>query len=336
MELPNSFWSEIKGYISSRWKVLFLIGGITGIFSMMCFLYNLPLEPIGYALLLNFIVILVITVVDFMSYHQRYQKLVWMKKKIKNEVSGFPEPKTALEVQYQELLQILQEEKQHMVSSMDCKYSEMMDYYTLWVHQIKTPIAAMRLLLQVSKDENKSELEQELFKIERYVEMVLGYLRISGTTSDFIFQQYDLADIVKQAVKKYASVFIHSNIRLRMEEIHEHVLTDEKWLVFVIEQVLSNSLKYTKPGGEIHIFMKKGIRQILVIEDCGIGISEQDLPRVFEEGYTGYNGHMDKRSTGIGLYLCKTVMTKLRHDISITSKVDEGTKVMLDLTRREL
>lgn len=332
---PNAFLREVGGYLRSHWKVIFLCCMIIGIFVGMSFLYNIQMEPILYSVFLCLGILIIVMIKDFISYHQRRQQLIWMRKKIKNEVSGFPEPKTDLEEQYQELLMILQKEKQHTISMMDCKYSEMVTYYSLWAHQIKTPIAALHLLLQVSKDQHKSEMEQELFKIEQYVEMVLGYLRVSGSTSDFVFQQYHLDEIVRQAIKKYAAVFIHSNIRLQMDEIDEKVLTDEKWLVFVIEQILSNSLKYTRPGGAIHIFMKKGIRQILIIEDCGIGISKEDLPRVFEEGYTGYNGHMDKRSTGIGLYLCKVIMTKLGHEISITSEIDRGTKVMLDLTRRE-
>lgn len=333
MKQSEPFFRILAGYIRSKWKAALLYGVIVGIFFLVCFLYNVPIEPIQYAAMICSVMLIVIGVIDFIHYYHRRQQLFWMREKIKNEVSRLPEPKEALEQQYQDLLLILQQEKQRVTSMMDCKYSEMMHYYTLWVHQIKTPIAAMRLLLQVSKNEQKSEMEQELFKIEQYVEMVLGYLRASSNGTDFIFQTYDLSEMVKQAVKKYAFVFIHSNIKLSMGTIDERILTDEKWLVFVIEQILSNALKYTKSGGEIHIYMDKGERQVLVIEDSGIGIQQEDLPRVFEEGYTGYNGHMDKKSTGIGLYLCRTIMEKLGHRIWITSKVDKGTKVMLDLTR---
>lgn len=333
MRQSESFFQVLTGYICCKWKAALLYCFIVGFFFIICFLYNVLMEPIQYAGIMCSIVLGIVVIADFIRYRQKRQQLFWMREKIKNEVSGLPEPKEALEQQYQDLLSILQEEKQRVTSMMDSRYSEMMHYYTLWVHQIKTPIAAMRLLLQVSQEEQKSEMEQELFKIEQYVEMVLGYLRASSSVTDFIFQSYDLAVLVKQAVKKYASVFIHSNIQLSMEEIHEIVLTDEKWIVFVIEQILSNALKYTKSGGKIHIYMEQ--HQILVIEDSGIGIQEEDLPRVFEEGYTGYNGHMDKKSTGIGLYLCRTIMEKLGHRIWITSKVDKGTKVMLDLTRKK-
>lgn len=333
MRQSEPFFQVLAGYFYVKWKIILLYCFVIGFFFIVCFLYNVPIEPAQYAGIMSGILLGIVGTADFFRYYQKRRQLFWMREKIKNEIDGLPEPKETLEEQYQELLFILQEEKRRVISMMDERYSEMMHYYTLWVHQIKTPIAAMRLLLQVSQEEQKAEMEQELFKIEQYVEMVLGYLRASSNTTDFIFQSYDLAVLVKQAVKKYASVFIHSNIKLSMEEIHETILTDEKWLVFVMEQILSNALKYTKTGGTIKIYMQPP--QILVIEDSGIGIQAEDLPRVFEEGYTGYNGHMDKKSTGIGLYLCNTIMEKLGHRIWITSEVGEGTKVMLDLTRKE-
>lgn len=330
-----STWKLIKEYGRARWKICLFICFLMGIFGLLCFLYNVTLEPILYGIIICSIVCICIAIIDFFNYRKRYQQLLRMRERVKHESMGLPQPKEAIEEQYQELLELLLEEKKEIVSNMDNKYSSLISYYTLWAHQIKTPIAAMYLLLQISKDFRKSEMEQELFKIECYVEMVLGYLRASASSSDFLFQRYDLGSLIKQAVKKYASVFIYSNIRLCMEEIHETVLTDEKWLVFVIEQILSNALKYTNSGGSVHIFMEAGEKKILVIEDSGIGIREEDLPRVFEEGYTGYNGHMDKRSTGIGLYLCKMVMTKIGHRIWIESAVNKGTRVMLDLTERE-
>ena len=204
------------------------------------------------------------------------------------------------------------------------------DYYSLWAHQIKTPIAAMDLLLQEDGSPHRGELEMELLKIGQYVEMVLSYLRLDSDSTDYVLREYPLDDILRQAVRKFAKMFILKKITLDFQETGKTVLTDEKWLLFVVEQVLSNALKYTPAGGTIRIY---GDGVTVVIADNGIGIREEDQARVFEKGFTGYNGRADKKSTGIGLYLCRQVMDRLNHSISLTSRPGQGTLVRLDLSR---
>lgn len=211
----------------------------------------------------------------------------------------------------------------------------MLDYYSLWVHQIKTPIAAMRILLQAAEEisfEKRTELEMELFKIEQYVEMALSYIRLGNMASDLKLQWYPMDEIIKPAVKKYSKLFILKKIKLKYEPIENKILTDEKWLGLVVEQILSNALKYTNEG-TISIYLGPKKENVLVIEDTGIGIWQEDLPRVFEKGFTGYNGRTDKKSTGIGLYLCKSIVDKLNHRIYISSEVSKGTKIFLNLNR---
>ncbi|PKM71531.1 MAG: hypothetical protein CVU92_08175, partial [Firmicutes bacterium HGW-Firmicutes-17] len=171
---------------------------------------------------------------------------------------------------------------------------------------------------------------QELFKIEQYVEMVLQYLRLESMSSDLILVEYDLADIVRQAVKKYGIIFINKKISLELAELNCRVLTDEKWLVFVLEQIISNALKYTNQG-KISIYLDDWSEKTLIIEDTGVGIRDEDIARIFDRGFTGYNGRMDKKSTGIGLYLCQQVLNKLSHSITVTSQVGKGTRVSIDL-----
>ena len=207
------------------------------------------------------------------------------------------------------------------------RLQDMTDYYTLWAHQIKTPIAAMHLLLQEAP---RPELEGELLKIEQYVEMVLGYLRLGSETTDYVFRKYDLDALLRQSLRKYARLFILKKISLDFQETGRTVLTDEKWLAFVLEQLLSNAVKYTPEGGRVRIY---GDGETLVIADSGIGIQPEDLPRVFEKGFTGFNGREDKKSTGIGLYLCHQVLDRLNHGISISSRPGQGTLVRLDLSR---
>jgi signal transduction histidine kinase len=154
-------------------------------------------------------------------------------------------------------------------------------------------------------------------------------------TSDFVLKRYSLDDMVKQAIRKYAKMFIRKKIKLSFINLNCDVLTDEKWLVFVIEQILSNAIKYSNKG-QISIYMDPTKEKTLVIEDTGIGIAPEDLPRVFEKGYTGYNGRADKKSTGIGLYLCQQILSKLSHTIKMESQVGKGTKVFIDLATKDI
>ena len=208
----------------------------------------------------------------------------------------------------------------------------MVEYYTLWAHQIKTPIAAMGLLLQDDDTDRGRELSAELFKIQQYVEMVLQYLRLGSDSTDYLIREVPLEPIVRQAARKYAQLFIRGKVSLNLRPMELKVLTDEKWLGFVVEQVLSNAVKYA-PGGAVTVFAEG---ETLVIRDNGMGIAPEDLPRVFENGYTGCNGRTDKRSTGIGLYLCREICRRLGHRISVASRLGEGTEVRIALGRRTL
>lgn len=202
------------------------------------------------------------------------------------------------------------------------------DFFALWTHQIKTPIAAMNVLLQEPQI-NAIACKQELIKIEGYVGMALGYTRYENMSNDLLLESYELEPIVKNVVKKYATIFIYKHITIQLKQLDYKVLTDEKWLSFVLEQILSNALKYTMQG-EIRIYGKEeDAGLILVIEDTGMGIKEEDLPRIFEKGFTGYNGRMDKKASGLGLYLCHGICNKLGHQISVESRVNQGTKVSL-------
>ena len=212
-------------------------------------------------------------------------------------------------------------------------YQELVEYYTVWAHQIKTPIAAMRLLLQDADTDEQRALLEQVQSVEQYVEMVLGYLRLESPSSDYVIRNYALDDIVRQVVRKYASQFIRRKLRLEYTPLNVSVITDEKWLLFVIEQVLSNALKYTR-SGSVSITLEAP--KTLCIRDTGIGIAPEDLPRVFEKGFTGCNGRTDKRATGIGLYLCRRILEKLGHTIAITSTVGEGTTVRIGLQQDAL
>ncbi len=209
------------------------------------------------------------------------------------------------------------------------RIQDMTDYYTLWAHQIKTPIAAMGLMLQEDPSQRGRELEAELFRVERYVELVLSYLRLGGSATDYLIREQPLDPILRQAVRRYAPLFIRGKVSLELRETELRVLTDEKWLQLVVEQVLSNAVKYT-PGGRVTVWTEGSW---LMVEDNGVGIAPEDLPRIFDRGFTGCNGRMDKRATGIGLYLCRQICRRLGHTIAVDSEPGRGTRVTIGLAR---
>ena len=205
-------------------------------------------------------------------------------------------------------------------------------HYTVWAHQIKTPIAAMRLTLQNTDSSFSRKLSVELARVEQYVDMVLCYLRLDTDTRDYVIAVYDLDDILRQALRKFAGQFIGKKIHLDYQPLNAQVMTDEKWLLFVIEQILSNALKYTQQGC-VSIYLESP--KILCIRDTGMGIAAEDLPRIFEKGYTGYNGRTDKKASGLGLYLCARICRNLGHGISAESEPDKGTVIKLNLNTAE-
>jgi len=311
------------------WILIYLL-----LLTLAFFLYNLPLEPVLYVAALSLVICLVYLGHDYVKYRNKHLQLQTSLKLSEYDLSTLPEPQDLLEKDYQEIIAKLDMDRKLQEAAFENTRQQMVDYYTLWVHQIKTPISAVRLLLQGEDNELTAELGLELFKIESYVEMVLHYLRIESPSSDFVIKRYNLEDIVKQAVRRYARMFIRKKLNLQLGPLDCEVLTDEKWLVFVIEQVISNAIKYTN-SGTISIYLDSTRPKTLVIEDTGIGIAPEDLPRVFDPGYTGYIGRLDKRATGVGLYLCKKILTKLSHTIEIESVVEQGTKVLIGLDTAE-
>lgn len=290
---------------------------------------------------------------DYLRYRRHCLALLLALEKEEERIHYLPESKEEQEKLYQQMLEDEEQEKRKLYTTYDRKKKDMADYYTMWTHQIKTPIAALRLLLQDTdesicksssdsssksgcfcREEKQKELE-ELFKIEQYAEMALCYARLESISSDLLFKFCDIRSIAVRAIQKYAVLFLHSGLNFRLEEFELRAVTDEKWLSFVIEQILSNALKYTSQGG-IAVYgsdeegnEKEGRVSYLTIEDTGIGIRESDLPRIFERGFTGYNGRAGQKSTGIGLYLSYQIIKGLSHTISVKSSLGKGTKVIL-------
>lgn len=275
---------------------------------------------------------------DFVRYRRRVREF----RLLRGNAPELPQPveanlagtrQEALLLESMELLRLRQAQLEQALAG---RQEELLEYFTLWAHQIKTPLAAMGLLAQAQGGETGEALRQEVFKAERYVELVLGYLRIYSMSADLRPARCPVRPIAARAAKKFAAQFIYKGLRLELEDFPNQVVTDEKWLGFVLEQLISNAVKYT-PAGTIRISMDEN--DVLTVEDQGRGIDPADLPRIFERGFTGQNGRRNgpqvETSTGLGLYLSRRVTDKLGNEIRVESEPGKGTRVRLYLGREK-
>lgn len=380
--------TSIGKYLRRHWHTAILWAGIAVCFAVVFYLYDLPLEAVLYAALLSATLLAGSAAAGFFLHYRQHRRLSELEFRIMVEGGSLPEPRNQIDEDYNRLISAVLRDRAARMSEAAAYRSDMTEYYTTWGHQIKTPLAAMRLLLQNDLQEEgvsperalellRGELSEELQKTEQYVDMALQYLRLDSASSDFVFKEYSLDDILKQALREYSGMFIRKRIVLNYRQTGITVVTDEKWLLFVIGQILSNALKYTDSGkisiytqmseaerpselnaedggplGEVPVPGDEESRGggtapsedscpepagiFLVIEDTGIGIAPEDLYRVFEKGFTGYNGRENKKATGLGLYLCRRILDKLSHTIEIESELGRGTKVKIGLERYEV
>lgn len=320
-------------YLKQRRWELALCAVFVGIYLLTLRLYRLPLVAAVYPTVLCAILGGGLLVRDFFRIWKNQLTLDKISSMTDLMAGTLPGAQNIPEQDYQRLLLRLEQECGEERARADQRYAEMIDYYTVWAHQIKTPIASMRLHLQSEDSALARAMTADLGRIEQYVEMVLTFLRLDSDSTDYLIREYDLDSIVRQAVKKFSAEFIGRRLRLEYPPLETTVITDEKWLGFVVEQVLSNALKYTHSGG-ITITLEP--EKTLCIRDTGIGIAPEDLPRIFENGYTGCNGRTDKKASGIGLYLCRRICKNLGHTITAQSVPDEGTTIRIDLAQRML
>lgn len=322
-----------KLYFNQHKNIIIIFIVFVSIFMCSFLLYDIPVMAVLYPAALCAFVGGLLFLADYFKAQKKHDALQSLQYFLDEITDNFPESVTAEDEDYQNLIRLLHEEQKQRTTQMNIKYSDMIDYYTIWAHQIKTPIASIKLTLQNEDTPLSQIVADDLFRIEQYVEMVLMFLRLDSDYTDYVIKQYSLDIIVKDAVKKFAPQFIKRKIALDYRNMDVRVLTDEKWLSFVIEQVLSNALKYTQKGS-ISIYLESP--KTLCIKDTGIGIAPEDLPRIFDKGYTGYNGRTDKKASGIGLYLCKRICDNLGHTIYAQSSLDRGTIIRINLDKKEL
>lgn len=314
----------IKYYIRSRLPFYLLVIFNEIILLLFAFLFEEAADVLYYSLTILTFVSIIMVAWDLFRSYQSY-KLAYLYEEIT--------PLSPLEFYLAQTLENARENQKNQTEEGCKRYTDLMDYYTLWVHQIKTPIAASQLLVQDVTDRNiRSLLEREIFKIDAYVHLVLQYLRLENFHDDLQLKQVALEQLVKEVVRKYSLFFIQKGLTINLDDLDVKVISDEKWLLVIIEQILSNSLKYTKSGG-IEIYFKDNT---LYLKDSGIGIKDSDILRVFERGFSGYNGRLTQQSSGLGLYLSKKIADQLGHEISISSQVGQGTTVSIHFQKKKL
>ncbi|MFV0396358.1 MAG: sensor histidine kinase [Coprobacillaceae bacterium] len=233
-------------YLYHLKKVIIALVLFTSLYSFMAYLYNYSMSAILYTFIITYFILLVICFIHFHFYYQKHKKLKHIENHIDISLDDLPSPSSLIEKDYQDLLHTLLKKHQMAINSHNNYQQELFDYYSLWIHQIKTPISAMKILLDTEQYNNDKLLE--LQRIEQYVEMVLQYLRLESMSSDLVIKEYDLDKILQDSIKKQASFFIHKKISLQYKPVNTHVITDAKWFRLVIEQILTNSLKYTNSG----------------------------------------------------------------------------------------
>ena len=339
---------HLTNFIKQNYIWILMIITMSCIHLLYMYLIGARKQDVVYASMLDAILLLITVLAGFFRYSSKVKALSNALKRPVEEQAQLPEATDDVEILYHRLLENQSIARSESESSAAVRQSRMRDYYSMWVHQIKTPISAMKLLLAAEREElgqlmcdeepqatltelsdNLDSFEDELFRIEEYVGMALQYQRVSSTENDFVLEKISLDGVIRDTIKKYAKIMIRRHIGINYSGTKKQVYTDEKWLAFILEQILSNAIKYTPKGFVTIETAEEKDRFFITIKDTGIGIKAEDLPRVFEKGYTGYNGHADKKATGIGLYLCRQMADKLGHTIRMESEIGKGTKVWI-------
>ena len=326
-------WNKklLNEYLKMKKTSIIGILGVYAILFVFVYLYRIPIEVILYPFILTIVFVLMVLLFDYIKYKEKVNKISQICNDISSCYSVKINDKNIFDEYYLDIINELLKENRKQVSQIQKKVSDINDYFSIWVHQIKTPIASMKLKID-NEQMDLLQLASDLNRIDHYVDLVLSFLKFDEEKIDLYFRKTDVDRIMRESLKKFSNDFIIKKIRLDYKLSKREVLTDEKWLSFVFDQLLSNALKYTDKG-TISIYYDGD--SCLCIKDSGIGIALADMERLFEKGFTGYNGRQYKKASGIGLYMCKRMCDKLNIGISIESIVNEYTLVKLKFLSNE-
>lgn len=307
---------------------------------LVFWLYGVPNNAIVYTAILCITAGLAVGAFDFVRQWKQHKIRLHAIRTAAYEKTELPDEIGVAAGDYSTLVESLWK---RIDSLMDQQFSERMeakDYYTTWVHQIKTPLAVMQMLVKSEDTEQNRALAAELFRTEQYVDMALGYIRLGEDASDLAVRECDLDELVRASIRRYAPQFIGKKLSLNYEPCKVTVVTDGKWFTFLLEQLLSNAVKYTYEGG-VTVTITEDAK--VIVRDTGIGIAPEDVPRVFEKGFTGFNGRLVSagdtdggRATGLGLYLCRKIAHKLNVGLSVESEIGKGSAFTIDMHKEDI
>lgn len=285
------------GFIKYKLNEIVIIIVLSLLLGLIMMLYNTPLEGI----VLTAGIIIFLGIIYFSYSMMIYKKVCTVQEEnlqLKEEIQDIRNEK----IEYQ---------------------SEIESYFLLWVHQMKTPITASKLLLEAEDIQTISQMRHEILQIDNYTNLALSYLKLMNEKTDMVFMEVRMDDLITPLIKRYSIQFIHNDTKLHYEKIYDSVLTDAKWTSVMIEQILNNALKYAR-GKNIWIKYSEA-ENILSVKDDGKGINTSDLPKIFEKGFSGYNGRLNDKSSGIGLYIVKTIARRMNVSVSVESELGKGT-----------
>ena len=324
---------KLSKFLLDKLLLLFLFFLI----SIAIFIFLMPmdvyLDTAFYLLLLIWLGLFVWLAYDYYRKAKFFKRVLFVMNRVDDPIlmiemlddASFIEGKLLIEI-----LEVLSKQMHDRIRSNEIAMKDYREYVEMWVHEIKTPIAASKLLLHNHPSEFSESLEEELEAVEGYVEQALYYARSFNSAKDYIVKAFDLSQSVRQVIKKHAKVFIQRHIKIELEHLQVQVYSDVKWVDFILNQIIENALKYSEDNGTIRISTAVLSNRLeLIIEDNGCGISEADLPRVFDKGFTGENGRRFKKATGLGLFLCNKLCQQLYLTLRVESKLGEGTRVIV-------
>lgn len=305
---------NLKCAIRENKRLLIFFAIITFIYSLIFLAFDLERFVIIYGLIINIFILMLFILNDSQKEKENNFEKILKSKNLDYKAQLIADEYSFLDEKYKDLL----------IDYKDIEESTK-NFYALWIHEIKTPLAENRLIL-AEENPDIDLLIKNNKRMEAYLDILLGFVRFSSKTNDYIFKEVLIEPLVKNIIKDKSYEFISKNIRLDLGDLSYKTITDAKWLSFIISQLINNSLKYSRDAGKIKIFFED---DSIIIEDNGIGIRKSDLARVFEMGYTGENGRAFGSSTGLGLYLVKSIGKDLNLSISIDSKEGAYTKIAI-------
>ncbi|MBX5318720.1 sensor histidine kinase [Staphylococcus caprae] len=297
----------LLSFIKSIRNEISIVVCIFLLFALIFFLFTLPFSAFGLAL---GIVLLVISIHWWIKY-LGFKKDERLKETIDNLENELTEVKNQ-QVEYR---------------------NDVESYFLTWVHQIKTPITASQLLLERNEENVVNRVRQEIVQIDNYTSLALSYLKLLNEESDMTISEVEMNELIRPLIMKYRIQFIEQHTRIHYEKCEDKVLTDAQWASIMIEQILNNALKYAR-GKDIWIEFDAS-EQSLIIKDNGVGISKADIPKIFDKGYSGYNGRLNEESSGIGLFIVKHISNHLNHEVDVDSKLNEGTTFKIHFPRED-